>query len=66
MQKTHEWGVFFPAWMSPFAYNESLAQDYFPLTSEKNEEIGGIPGIYTRTENGQTYFWYEKENSEFE
>ncbi|MBU2213049.1 hypothetical protein KJ996_00215, partial [Patescibacteria group bacterium] len=32
MQKTGEWGEFFPAWFSPFAYNETTAQMYFPLT----------------------------------
>ncbi|MFA5855518.1 MAG: hypothetical protein WC846_04575 [Candidatus Gracilibacteria bacterium] len=32
MQKTGEWGEFFPIKISPFAYNETPAQDYFPLT----------------------------------
>lgn len=31
MQGTKEWGEYFPSWMSPFAYNKSLAQEYFPL-----------------------------------
>lgn len=31
MQKTQEWGEFFPAHLSPFAYNESVANEYFPL-----------------------------------
>ena len=35
MRKTKEWGEYFPAKFSPFSYNESMAQDYFPLT--KNE-----------------------------
>ncbi len=30
-----EWGEFFPVSMSPFAYNETLAQDHFPLTKEE-------------------------------
>lgn len=34
MKKTGEWGEFFPISLSPFAYNETLAQDYFPLTKE--------------------------------
>ncbi len=33
-----EWGEFFPTTMSPFAYNETMAQDYFPLTP--NEATG--------------------------
>ncbi len=31
MQKTGEWGEYFPSRFSPFAYNESIAHDYFPL-----------------------------------
>ena len=37
MKKTGEWGEFFPATLSLFAYNETVAQDYFPL--EKKEII---------------------------
>lgn len=32
MQQTGEWGQFFPASMSPFGYNETMAQDEYPLT----------------------------------
>lgn len=35
MKKTGEWGEFFPANLSPFAYNESIAQEYFPLPKEE-------------------------------
>jgi hypothetical protein len=35
MIKTKEWGEYFPSNVSPFAYNESMAQDYFPLTKEE-------------------------------
>lgn len=31
MQQTKEWGEFFPMSLSPFGYNETIAQDYFPL-----------------------------------
>ena len=34
MKKTGEWGEFFPIYVSPFGYNETLAQEYFPLTKE--------------------------------
>ncbi len=35
MKKTGEWGQFFPVERSPFAYNESVAQEYFPLTKKE-------------------------------
>jgi len=31
MKKTKEWGEFFPIELSPFAYNETMAQEYLPL-----------------------------------
>ena len=31
MKQTGEWGEFFPMRMSPFAYNESVAEDQYPL-----------------------------------
>jgi hypothetical protein len=35
MQNTGEWGHFFPAQLSSFTYQDSLANDYFPLTKDK-------------------------------
>ncbi|MFA5750560.1 MAG: hypothetical protein WC895_05115 [Candidatus Shapirobacteria bacterium] len=35
MQKDRTWGEFLPAALSPFAYNESVAQEYFPLTKDE-------------------------------
>ncbi|EKD93282.1 MAG: hypothetical protein ACD_28C00186G0002 [uncultured bacterium] len=35
MQKIGEWSEFFPPKYSPFAYNESIAQEYFPLSKEE-------------------------------
>lgn len=35
MKNTGEWGEFFPASISPFAYNESIANEYQPLTKEE-------------------------------
>ena len=32
MRETDEWGEFFPASISPFGYNETVAQEHFPLT----------------------------------
>jgi hypothetical protein len=33
--RTYKYGEFYPIEMSPWAYNETLAQEYFPLTKEK-------------------------------
>ena len=40
MQSTDEWSQFFPMAMSPFAYNETVAQEYFPLTKATVEQKG--------------------------
>lgn len=40
MIQTGEWGEFFPISFSPFAYNESLAIEYFPLTKEAVNKQG--------------------------
>ena len=34
MKKSKEYGEFFPAAISPFSYNETICQDYFPTTKE--------------------------------
>lgn len=35
MKKTKEWGEYFPIELSPFGYNETIAQEYFPLTEKE-------------------------------
>ena len=35
MIKTGEWGEFFPSSYSPFAYNETTANEYYPLSREQ-------------------------------
>jgi len=35
MKKTGEWGQFFPIFISPFPYNESVANEFFPLNKEE-------------------------------
>ncbi|MFC1810180.1 hypothetical protein ACFLZH_01650 [Patescibacteria group bacterium] len=52
MKKTGEWGEFFQIKYSPFAYNETVAQEYFPL--EKNEAF----------KNG--YKWKEKDPKDYQ
>jgi hypothetical protein len=39
MQRTGEWGEFFPENLSPFCYNETRAIEFFPLS--KHEAIAG-------------------------
>ncbi|MCX6807300.1 MAG: hypothetical protein NTZ80_00605, partial [Patescibacteria group bacterium] len=40
MMKTKEWGEFFHPSLSPFGYNETVAQEYFPLAKEQALEQG--------------------------
>lgn len=40
MKKTGEWGEYYPASISSFGYNESVAQEYFPLHKEEAQEKG--------------------------
>jgi hypothetical protein len=51
MKKDGEYGEFFPAKLSPFAYNETTAQEYFPLTREQAEAKG--------------YLWREREKRNY-
>ncbi len=47
--RTYRYGEFFPPALSLFAYNETTAQEYFPLTKEGAKNIG--------------YFWKNPEKS---
>jgi hypothetical protein len=38
--REYKYGEFFPPELSPFAYNETIAQEYFPLTKEQAIEKG--------------------------
>lgn len=40
MYKTGEWGEFFPVQQSPFAYNETVAHEYYPLTKKEVQNRG--------------------------
>jgi len=40
MKTTGEWGEFYPIQIAPFAYNESMAQEPYPLTKEVAEVRG--------------------------
>lgn len=47
----YKYGEFFPSELSPFCYNETIAQDYFPLTQEEAIKQG--------------YRWKEKDNKNY-
>jgi len=49
--RIYKYGEFFPAELSPFAYNETIASEYFPLTKEQALEQG--------------YNWYDKPKPEY-
>lgn len=49
MKKTGEWGEFFPISISPYGYNETVANEYFPLTKEEALKRG--------------YKWHDKDES---
>ncbi len=40
MQSMGEWGQFFPITISPFAYNETIAQDWYMRSREEVETLG--------------------------
>ncbi|MFA6305494.1 MAG: hypothetical protein WC651_02065 [Candidatus Gracilibacteria bacterium] len=46
-----EWGEFFPISLSPFYYNETVANEYYPLDKSVAEKLGGK--------------WKEKEEREY-
>jgi hypothetical protein len=49
--RIHEYGDYFPADLSPFGYNETVAQELFPLTKNEAEEKG--------------YLWREKNSKDY-
>jgi len=50
MKKTKEWGEFFPISIAPFAYNETVAQEFFPISEEFSKS--------------QNWRWQPKDNKE--
>lgn len=49
---TYSYGEFFPAELSTFCYNETVAQDYFPISKEKAIQMG--------------YRWRDRKVNEYE
>jgi len=52
MISTKEWWEFFPHELSPFGYNESVAQEYFPMTESEVRE--------------KWWNWYTEEKKSFD
>jgi len=50
--RIYKYGEFFPSELSPFCYNETIAQEYFPLTKEQALEQG--------------YKWKDKEERNYQ
>ncbi|MCX6807481.1 MAG: hypothetical protein NTZ80_01575 [Patescibacteria group bacterium] len=40
MQRTGEWGEFFPQMISPFGYNHTVANEYFPMQKDEATKRG--------------------------
>ncbi len=40
VERAPNWGCMFPAWMSPFGYNESVAYEFEPFTQEHAAKLG--------------------------
>lgn len=51
MKTTGEWGEFFPMSISPFPYEDTVAQDYFPRQQERKKQIYAIGGDILKCEN---------------
>jgi hypothetical protein len=49
--RTYKYGEYFPTEISPFGYNETISQDYFPLSKEEISANG--------------YNWMEREKPEY-
>ncbi len=56
--RTYGYGEFFPPEISPFAYNETIAQEYFPLTKEE----ATAKGYAWKEEDGRSYQITKKPN----
>ncbi|EKD76709.1 MAG: hypothetical protein ACD_43C00015G0002 [uncultured bacterium] len=61
MRATKEWGNFFPADLSDFAYNETMAHEFFPLTKQQ-ALVGGwgwqdqLPGTFGQADPAKNIF----------
>jgi len=58
--RVYKYGEFFPAEISPFAYNETIAQEMFPLTAEKAIEEG-----YVWKKSEERHYQFTKTSADF-
>ncbi len=64
MKKTGEWGEFFPAKLSPFAYNETVAQEYFTLPDPVKSGLQPDEnGFFQSPDLNFKYKWKEEKQS---
>lgn len=54
MKRTGEWGKHFPSQLSHFGYNESVANEYFPLTKEEAKNKGYKWSDYEQIQNNSS------------
>ncbi|MEI7511233.1 MAG: hypothetical protein WCJ84_03695 [Candidatus Peregrinibacteria bacterium] len=68
MKQTGEWGEFFPLALSPFGYNESAADDDFPMTREevieqnKKMDNSGVEPLHATALQIQKFNWSDYES----
>ena len=57
MKETNEWGEFFPSKLSPWGYNETVANEYFPLTKKEalKNEFSWYDNPHEPPQKPQTY-----------
>jgi len=60
MEKSDEWGMFFPIDLSPFAYNETMAQQDFPLKEDGRAEVRLAMGDESQMTTGKETIAWEK------
>lgn len=55
--RVYRYGELFPIEISPFAYNETIAQEYFPITEEEANEMGYPWHIISEKGHVETMSW---------
>lgn len=66
MLQTREWGEFFPPDISPFGYNETVAQEYFPLKKEQVLSMKSYFGGANLNSHLQAHWkWHEEKEPDF-
>jgi hypothetical protein len=62
MKQTGEWGEYLPASMSPFKYEDTVANEYFPKSVKETKYEGDIPeGAYVCEVSGRPFMLTKSE-----